>query len=84
MFVKVVKYQMEDNKVFGTVDTTYQCGSARFRNVERKTGSGIMDLLVIMEGVPSQGTIEVQCEKEKLSVFLMNDNGKTIDSYIYK
>jgi hypothetical protein len=93
MFVKVVKFN-KSNVEEGTghhhistgVTSIYQCGQARFRLVDRATKEGTeKDLMIEMEGCPAPHNdfFSVQCERKQLSVFIMNDAGKTIDSYNY-
>jgi len=94
MFVKIVKFN-EPNDKEGTghhhvstgVTSIHQCGIARFRLIDRKVNeSTVKDLTIEMEGCPAPHNdfFEVQCERKHLSVFIMNDNGRTIDSYQYR
>lgn len=72
MFVKIIN--KKNAHIFR--ETIYECGRA---SVEDKDDQ----VLVELEGCPlSMGkeNVSVQCDKQELSIYFMNAQGKTIDS----
>ena len=78
MFVKVIEFD-EKNR-----ETIYQCGQIRFRYTDSiEAGNEERDLLIEMEGCPDRGSLAIQCVRKSLSIYIMNDAGRTIDNYHY-
>lgn len=85
MFVKIVKFEYIDDETGCKTlyESLYECARVTTRKVERKLGQSgevVMDLLLEMEGHTGE-FIGVQIERKAHAVFIMNDSGKTIDSY---
>ena len=67
MFVKVIWLDDKDNEV---QEVVYHCDVLHWLESNR----------LVMEGVGNRGTIDIMFENSKAYVYIMNENGKTIDS----
>lgn len=76
MYVKVIRYHLleEENRVYDTTTTVYEC-----KRVTARLANTANDLVVEME----EPLVCLQYERKNLSVYIMNDKGDTIDSYVY-
>lgn len=89
MFVRLVKYNTEEvdgspAKYVQHSDELIECAKVKTRKVDRKTESGtVKDLLLEMEGVSwgGDGYLGEQIPTDQsMSIYFMNNSGKTIDS----
>lgn len=57
----------------------YECGKVHFRSYDGQPRS----VLVSMEGVPNIVSVDHIVRKPDAEVYVMNDDGQTIDSYVW-
>lgn len=82
MFVRIVFLKTKDNELGR--DIIEQCDRVEIHQDEKNAQIVWFRMMRLGEGESARGQSEFSIEKGKARVYLMNDQGKTIDRYTWK